>query len=347
MHMRKYEINTSLIYIIMINNVKCPKHPDQETRFYCKKHDLWICEYCFKTHKECGFPIHYTEILEEAKVEVAKEPFLDDKLASILENAKTKIQELKGTLSANTDSIVTKLNQYKEKLSNTAGNTKTEKGTLAEAIKYTESKGMSMDPSIAEVEKIFTNLDSVIKKAKIDVLQPFESLNINVSTIVGIEGIVAIKNWIGGSPQLMKLYNAKIDGFAAKNFHSKCDGKKPTVVIAQTSFGKIIGGYSTLPWESSANEYTYGKDTSLKCFLFSITLNKMYKNTNSEYSICNSQNHGPKFGGGHDLEIVGDCNTKENQYSGIGHSYDKEDITAYYGGTKFTIENYEVFEVKL
>jgi len=155
-----------------------------------------------------------------------------------------------------------------------------------------------------------------------------------------------IKNWLP-SKRFERLYCASIDGYNCLDFHRKCDNAGPTLVVLRTSYGNLIGGYSCLNWQSSNNSYEYAMDIGKSCFLFSLTRNEKYICTTNDYAICNSGSHGPKFGGGHDLEIVSDCNVAENQYSGIGHSYQWNggDTSNFYGGNRFTVPEYEVFKV--
>ena len=114
-----------------------------------------------------------------------------------------------------------------------------------------------------------------------------------------------------------------------------------------TSFDKLIGAYSNKDWNRNvSSDYEYVSDDSLECFLFSLTLGIKCKIKEPTYATCNSPNHGPKFGGGHDLEVVNNCNTTENTYAGINFTYEytgsKED---FYGGEKFTIPEYEVYRL--
>ena len=44
-----------------------------------------------------------------------------------------------------------------------------------------------------------------------------------------------------------RCWHASVDGWAASTFHSRCDGKGPTVTII--SVGKyIFGGYTSMSW---------------------------------------------------------------------------------------------------
>lgn len=49
------------------------------------------------------------------------------------------------------------------------------------------------------------------------------------------------------------LYRASVDGFSAKNFHSKCDGHKPTLTLIRENCNNFIfGGFTSAAW--SMNE---------------------------------------------------------------------------------------------
>ena len=49
------------------------------------------------------------------------------------------------------------------------------------------------------------------------------------------------------------LYRASEHNFSVKEFHQLCDGETNTLVLAKTEFGKIIGGFTSIPWKSTAN----------------------------------------------------------------------------------------------
>lgn len=141
------------------------------------------------------------------------------------------------------------------------------------------------------------------------------------------------------------IFRASRDGYEAENFHNYCNECSPTLVIAQTNFNKIIGGYTTEKWKGGSR-ILYSKDSLGKSFLFSVSLKEKYPIKNTDYAICNTDGSGPKFGGGYDLEIVDNCNTQYNTSTDIGHSYltnrNKEE---FYGGAKYLISDYEVYVI--
>jgi hypothetical protein len=45
-----------------------------------------------------------------------------------------------------------------------------------------------------------------------------------------------------------KLYRASEHSFSTEIFHQLCDGIPDTLVIAETNSGKIIAGFTPVPW---------------------------------------------------------------------------------------------------
>ena len=151
--------------------------------------------------------------------------------------------------------------------------------------------------------------------------------------------------------KLKLLYKASLHGFSASEFVRHCHNIPNTVVVAQTSFGKLIGGFTTLPWVAPDDEKPfYCIDNEKKSFIFSFDLKQKFNLKNPEFAILCSDNMGPVFGGGSDLEIVNDCHENLNKFADIGHSYAKPDsvtIEDFYGAENYNITDYEVYHVML
>jgi len=116
------------------------------------------------------------------------------------------------------------------------------------------------------------------------------------------------------------LYVASKDGQSSSNFHSKCDGKGPTVVIVLTTTGSIFGGYSSISWASSGGYYK--SETS---FLFRLRPGMRHYNIKTgkeSYSMYRHSSYGPTFGAGHDLYIVNNALSSTSSYTNGGHSYE-------------------------
>ncbi|RMX55964.1 hypothetical protein pdam_00025207, partial [Pocillopora damicornis] len=77
------------------------------------------------------------------------------------------------------------------------------------------------------------------------------------------------------SSQFMKCYHAETDGWDSTTFHSKCDGKGPTVSIIQVS-NYTFGGHTDVSWQSmhflsiSLAAGSCGYTAAAKAFIFSL-----------------------------------------------------------------------------
>lgn len=98
------------------------------------------------------------------------------------------------------------------------------------------------------------------------------------------------------SSSLSIIYRADANGhgWMWNDFHSKCNGAAPTLVIVQCSSGSICGGFTKVAWDGDSGNYF--SDGS--AFLFSIDKETTYTPKNKEYAVYNKKNNGPSFGGG-------------------------------------------------
>jgi hypothetical protein len=114
------------------------------------------------------------------------------------------------------------------------------------------------------------------------------------------------------------IYQASRDGRTAQAFHSKCHKKKKTLTIIKSTEGYIFGGYTDQAW-NSGGQYRSDKNA----FIFSL-VNPYSKplfckiNNAGSNAICCHSNHGPTFGGGHDIFIRFDDG---KSYTNLGVSY--------------------------
>jgi hypothetical protein len=144
------------------------------------------------------------------------------------------------------------------------------------------------------------------------------------------------------------LYRGSRDGFGAVDFHSTCDGHTNTLTIfkaKETSY--IFGGFTSGDWNSTN---VHLSDPS--AFLFSLTNKdnqpfKMRQINTTKSIVCHSD-HGPIFGGGHDLYICDSANTTAGSYSKLGHSYQHPQPSqsdSYLAGSHhFKLSEIEVYE---
>jgi len=136
-----------------------------------------------------------------------------------------------------------------------------------------------------------------------------------------------------------RCYQATVNGWSSYTFHSKCDGKGPTVTIIRV--GKyIFGGYTSLSWSSSCS---YRYDSA--AFLFSLVNKPGWQPRKLDqssgqgshwraHSIYSCSSDGPTFGGGYDIYIVNNAASNTNSYSNLGWTYSPPAGNSY--GSSFT-----------
>ena len=122
------------------------------------------------------------------------------------------------------------------------------------------------------------------------------------------------------------LYVASRDGFGAKDFRAKCNGKNKIIVFIKAN-GFYFGGYTS----SSFNFVGFSDGHSGKTvhsdysFIFSLSnpQNKptFFKCVKPEYSILDRYDLGPVFGGGSDIVISDNSNQIDNSYTDVEYSY--------------------------
>ena len=116
-------------------------------------------------------------------------------------------------------------------------------------------------------------------------------------------------------------------------------------LLCKTSFGKIIGGFTKMPWKYPTIGGLFFIDESYSSFLFSITLGEKYPLKEGKYVICGDKSYGPIIGN-FDLLLVDNSNKNNIGNYDIGTCYDfKGNKNDFYGGTPFKVDDYEVFEL--
>ncbi|XP_078377756.1 uncharacterized protein LOC144660905 [Oculina patagonica] len=162
---------------------------------------------------------------------------------------------------------------------------------------------------------------------------------------------------VGNRVQWKLCFRASSHGWAAKTFHSLCDGKNHTVTIIKKG-QYVFGGYTDIPWDTS-NSSHYG--FTAKAFIFSLRNKEglgpfksmvarpeyaIYRGTGPNFSNC----YCPTFGKGHDIHIVDNANTLPESYTDFGQfnvysvpSGVQDPFTVLAGTNKFSPDDWEVF----
>ena len=151
--------------------------------------------------------------------------------------------------------------------------------------------------------------------------------------------------------ELIKLYQATVDGDKAINFHSRCDNIANTLVLYKTASNRRFGGFTTQKWSSPPKWVC--KDDPF-AFVFSLDKKKIYSYKNSGKAMMTNKDCGPCFGGVCDIAIFSNCLNDKKLYTcesdqRCDFNYDG-DINALSEDGKASYINtleYEVFHVVL
>ena len=220
---------------------------------------------------------------------------------------------------------------------------KSNKDEIMKLIELLNQKDKEFKLKFEEIDNKFENIEEILEKNKEKNREKYMLLN---PTLYYPEKDL-VYSWINPNKKvnLNLLYDSNKDGFKAATFHSLCDGKGATITFIESTLGYRFGGYTTVSWDQSINNYK----SDANSFIFSLSHKRKFKVTNTQYSIYSHSSNGPTFGGGCDFIIYNDCNLNNSCYSNFGHSYSKEEIqdpkTYLAGAYNFTVKRIEVYQV--
>jgi hypothetical protein len=158
------------------------------------------------------------------------------------------------------------------------------------------------------------------------------------------------------------LWRGSRDGFGARDFHCRCDGRAPTLTLIQDTKGNIFGGFTPVKWvsrewdekatEALGWDNRLKADPSLKSFLFTLKNPHNFparkfamKPEWQDWVIECISGCGPRF---RDIDVVDNCNANCS-FSSLGDSYANDTgldgKTVVTGSWSFTVKEIEVFEV--
>ena len=146
--------------------------------------------------------------------------------------------------------------------------------------------------------------------------------------------------------EIVKLYQATVDGGNSEIFHKKCDNIPNTLILIKSEGKRRFGGFTPIPWKSEEN---YIKDPEGKTFVFSLDNKKIYYLNNPDNAVYHDINSGPCFGGGRDIALDGNP-IKDNKLYTLECSYDYQgDIhpLSEYKDNNLKALEYEVFQIIL
>ena len=185
-------------------------------------------------------------------------------------------------------------------------------------------------------------------------MSSYQSLFGKTTLLKTKEDILLVHKWVSetlkATAKYQLLWQGTTDGYAASTFHTKCNGKGPTLTVIQSDKGNVFGGYTSEQWGFCGSGGAYKYDPT--AFVYSLTHKaKCDKQKDKEHSIDDNSGCGPLFGynpsSGSDIDIDNNCNTETN-YCNLG-SYElppggDENFLA--GSHTYTVKEIEVYAVQ-
>ncbi len=140
------------------------------------------------------------------------------------------------------------------------------------------------------------------------------------------------------------IFRGTKDGGQPVDFHNKVDGKGKTITIIETTKGIKFGGYIDQKWDNYSGWITDDEN----CFVFSISLNKIYNPIKGKRKYLFGSNCGPNFasfGLEENLFKESCLNIKIKQVANKFFSTYDEDYEINGGMKSFTAKEIEVFQI--
>ena len=217
--------------------------------------------------------------------------------------------------------------------------------SLNEKIQLLEKKVNDLEQKLDEIYT-YKNLLEEIKKEKEKKEKEEKEINkeLGRSKILLENENKLLISWLEKMPKKVTLLlDSDRDGDSTHTFFNKCSGKYPTIVLVKTTKDKRFGGYSSIPWKNTNG----GNESDKNNFIFSLDKKEKYKIIKPENAIETSSNYFA-FGAGSDFYIHDKCKTYSGNYvNGTTGTYEKIKNYDLNGGeNKFTVSNYEVYQIE-
>jgi hypothetical protein len=160
------------------------------------------------------------------------------------------------------------------------------------------------------------------------------------------------------------------DGWEARDFHSRCDGKGATLTVVRSEEGYVFGGYASVPWASSGGTcvrvcmsvcthvcVSSDNKPDTHAFIYTLTNKaglpafKAKATKEPQYAVRHCSGYLPSFGfGPADLHILPNAHTKAVSCTQWGRGYPlppgAADKTFLVGHHNFKVAALEVFLVE-
>jgi hypothetical protein len=156
------------------------------------------------------------------------------------------------------------------------------------------------------------------------------------------------------------LWRGSRDGFAAQEFHRRCDGHANTLTVILDTQGNVFGGFTPVEWESrkpnsQSHSSSLKADGSQKSFVFTLknphnvpARRFALKAEKKQSAIYCGSGWGPRFEGG--IAASNNCNANTDSYTNYFGNFYTNDTglareTFFTGSGHFRVKEIEVFEI--
>ena len=147
------------------------------------------------------------------------------------------------------------------------------------------------------------------------------------------------------------IYRGSRDGTTSKNFHNKCDNKRPIIILFKNEKGNIFGGYCPISWKSEGEW-----QTAPEAFIFTLTNiyniePTKFNRANDQYGIYFNSSYGPWFGSGSNIGFYSDYSKSNNCYLYFGEYVSYQDKlgkgkSIFTGDLNNNNRNYKINEIE-
>ena len=207
-----------------------------------------------------------------------------------------------------------------------------------------EKKYVNLKNQLIKMEKKYENLinqyTKIEKKYKNLTIQLIKKIN---SNIINDEEKIIILNYIPANVISTELlFDTDRDGDSINSFKNKCEVKRPTLVIIQTTTGIIFGGYASKAWIEGRSITDYNS------FIFSLEPPKKYNVISPENALFGYRYNDIMFQFGCCcFQIKDNCTIHNDNYI-YGADYEGGFKNIFKGGKDeryFTVKRMEIFLV--
>jgi hypothetical protein len=154
------------------------------------------------------------------------------------------------------------------------------------------------------------------------------------------------------------LWRGSRDGFGARDFHRRCDGRANTLTVILDTAGNLFGGFTPVKWESHRwNKHesdTWKVDHSLRSFLFTLknphnipARRFALKAEEKGLAIVCDYTWGPCFC--MDMNVSDNSNANASSSTSLDKAYANDTglpaHTVFTGSPHFQVKEIEVFEI--